>query len=108
MNKSKPGKKLSVELNNVVAPIYKRDTTRYIRLIHWVWHQQKVGYTDEEIIACFKLAGNRIHIADNWWRYLTSLRAKACGRALEEEAKEHKKSFDLFQVGEVLRGILSR
>lgn len=106
MKQSKPGKKLSPELFDATNAIYHRDHSRYIRLIKWVWLQQSLGYSDEEIIACFNLAGENVHTADNWWKYLTALRSKACGRALEEESKTHKKSFDLSSVGEILRGIV--
>ena len=104
VNKSKPGQKLSPELNAVILPIYKRDPVRYARLCLWVWRQQKYGATDESIIKAVELAGERIHMAPDWFAYLTKLMPKASARAHEEENDGYKKA-DLTQVGAIMRKI---
>ena len=90
MQESKPGKKLNPLLARYTLPIYTSDPIRYQNIARFVWHCQKQGWPDEAIAAAFELAGEKIHVAANWWSYLFSLLPKAKGRASEAEAQSHK------------------
>lgn len=90
MKQSQAGKKLNPMIANLTAPIYAHDPVRYQRLCQWVWTQQKQGWPDEAIAKALDLAGQNIHLAGNWWSYLSTLLPKAKGKAAEAESFEFK------------------
>lgn len=90
MQYSTPGKKLNPLIGNLTAPIYAKNPQRYRRLCLWVWTHQRLGWPDEAIAGAVQLAGENIHLADDWWKYLTSLLKKAKGRANEQESQKYK------------------
>lgn len=90
MNNSKPGQKLTPSLKAIVEPIYRRNPKRYARLILWIWHHQRLGWEDEAIGEALRLAGPHLDMADDYWKYLTSLMRKAKAAAVAKESDNHK------------------
>ncbi len=90
MHNSPAGRKLNPLLSNLTAPIYARNPVRYKSIARFVWHYQKVGWPDEAIAEAFRLAGESIHMADNWWAYCAKLLPKAKGQASEAESESYK------------------
>jgi len=90
---SAPGKKLNPLISAHTARIYAVNPVRYKSICRFVWHYQKAGWPDEAIAGAFELAGESIHMADNWWAYCAKLLPKAKGRASEQESQLHKTEF---------------
>jgi len=90
MQHSQPGRKLSPELKLAVDRIYQSDPHRYARLVLWIWRNQRLGRSDETLLKAIFLAGNYIHGARDWWKYLTSLLPQASASAHDRESQDYK------------------
>ena len=89
----KPGKKLTdPSLKAVTDKIYKRDPKRYQRLIHWVWFNQKAGWSNGAIREALSMADEYLDQAPEWWAYLQKVLPKGAGRASEKVSDEHKRA----------------
>ena len=104
MQHSPPGRKLSSKLKTVADLIYLDDRRRYARLCLWIWHQQKVGRSDETIAKTLELARPYLHSAKDWWKYLTKMASKGSAAAHQEENEYYKN--DLTSVKAILRQVM--